>query len=942
MNERAMKEFERKKFYKLKEILLSQNDGSSNNKNNNKNMNDEEVAKDWKIETKERKSGTSQGKFDCYFIDSRTNERYRSIAEVQKMLKTRNNHVHVVDNSRHEHKHNSSQNPENDDLGEQVIENKNKKTVMDEDLMSDGKRKEKNNHDCDDDNDDHRARKILKPTIEVPVPIIRTAASKAGIAIVSDEDELDAFEEEEEEVPPQFCGSQRKSAEDARSELLRRAGINPSSSKSSFGNRRKSNVGSGMNNNNNNNNNSNNSSAVLAQRRVQTITPTTTTTTPNRFATVATDAIGKRVSHQQRAPTLATTTASRGSGSSIQKYYQQQEEQKNNTLNNYNNYEKKKNKSINNNNINSKKDWTKLNGDSSAAVKRNNGSSNDDSFMNDIDPEVAFERQKLKERFEDKEALKKKEQDELLEQQGRDNNNNNNNNNNRSALPKKYEHLASIFNGLKMCSELLRMRQSAQTVENICQCVQNVVRRDVKLEHLLKIETVKPGTFLFTKKAAFVLAASKRTTTTTTMTNNNKNNDKNEFKISQQQQQQNTIDPKSIRIDIIQSALQTTNNDKKEFENLRQADFRNRLMRICDDAYLAFCQKNGIELSMMDTTTQTTATEPTLWNDKFNIEIEAPEIAICRIRDPAFVLISNTIDKEPLSTKSQTNSSIGSPFVVVSNNGDGLGEQQQQQQPQQQQHQTALMMTPFPAVKVVTERDIDDEVRRLQRTNSTNSQLFTNNDCFGDDGNDDYDDNNMHEDGSLNASLVTMGGVSRLAIRKVLERKFEKDALHSPSAVALRAETKIKQNLPKIFDLVHSLFVTSRRSVFVFETLLDKTKEQLNLDAGAYSRDEIEDCLRTLAKTCGEWCKIERAGDNTELFRLTTAVPSSARPTAPCPAPTTNEHQNGNNNKSSHVIFEGVAKRTKHKLLENSKNTQTPSFVGVFHQHLNTQRNRFL
>lgn len=149
-------------------------------------------------------------------------------------------------------------------------------------------------------------------------------------------------------------------------------------------------------------------------------------------------------------------------------------------------------------------------------------------------------------------------------------------------------------------------------------------------------------------------------------------------------------------------------------------------------------------------------------------------------------------------------------------------------------------------------------------------------------------------------------GISRQHIRRVLERKFEKDCFHSPSAVALRAETKIKQNLPRIFDLVHSLFATSRKRVFAFEDLLNKTHEQLKAkDIGGlfYSRDEIEDCMRTLAKTCSEWCTIERAQDGEELFRVL-VVSSSTRteflprsssirrraPSTPAPSATTTKN----------------------------------------------------
>ena len=91
-----------------------------------------------------------------------------------------------------------------------------------------------------------------------------------------------------------------------------------------------------------------------------------------------------------------------------------------------------------------------------------------EAYLN-MDPEVARERRMLKERFSGKS---------VANTANTINNNNDNNNqkeNNqrrrrreRNTLPSKYEHLALVFNGLKMYRELLRMRNSAETVENIC------------------------------------------------------------------------------------------------------------------------------------------------------------------------------------------------------------------------------------------------------------------------------------------------------------------------------------------------------------------------------------------------------------------------------------------------------------------------------------------
>ena len=182
--------------------------------------------------------------------------------------------------------------------------------------------------------------------------------------------------------------------------------------------------------------------------------------------------------------------------------------------------------------------------------------------------------------------------------------------------------------------------------------------------------------------------------------------------------------------------------------------------------------------------------------------------------------------------------------------------------------------------KIVTERDIDEAVRQMQMENG------------GMDGRE-------HDD-------LENEGISRQHIRRVLERKFEKDCFHSPSAVALRAknqnQTKSSANLrSRPFPLA-----TSRKRVFAFEDLLNKTHEQLKAkDIGGlfYSRDEIEDCMRTLAKTCSEWCTIERAQDGEELFRVL-VVSSSTRteflprsssirrraPSTPAPSATTTKN----------------------------------------------------
>ena len=461
-----------------------------------------------------------------------------------------------------------------------------------------------------------------------------------------------------------------------------------------------------------------------------------------------------------------------------------------------------------------------------------------DAFLNK-DPEVALERRMLKERFIDKnnsDINNDKCQTKEKEKQGR---------REKNALPSKYEHLALVFNGLNMYRELLRMRNSAETVENICACAQQLVKRDVRFEHLRKIETVRPGTFSFTKKKRDAIDQNHR------------------------QEGRTFIDPKSVRLEILEERTQRECPEEeeeeeeeevksnaedngvlkkreksshlmseKERERARNADFHSRLMRLCDEAHLAFCQRHGIAISP-----SSNVPEQPLWHETFDVEREAPDIAECAVRDaPPLVPSVGGVSRITATAAAAMMTTMTTTPVPTSMSI-------QSPKPPPSTPSSAFPLTPLNTTtntttttttrkkKVITERDIDEEIRRMQM----------------DDGGNGKDE------------------VSRQAIRRVLERKFEKEIHNSPSAVAHRAESKIKQNLPRIFDLVHSLFATSRKRAFAFDVLLHKTHEQINAkDTGGmfYSRDEIEDCLRTLAKTCSEWCKIERAQDGEELFRV--------------------------------------------------------------------------
>ena len=505
------------------------------------------------------------------------------------------------------------------------------------------------------------------------------------------------------------------------------------------------------------------------------------------------------------------------------------------------------------------------------------------------DPEVAREHRILKERFSGKS---------VANTANSINNNNDNNNtqkeNNqrqrrreRNALPSKYEHLALVFNGLKMYRELLRMRNSAETVENICACAKNLVKRDVRFEHLRKIETVRPGTFAFTKR--------KRDATKNAVDEKHRPEEGRTF-----------VDPKSVRLEILEERVmkresvdgedEDCNGDEeengkkvvkkrekssllmseKERERAREADFNSRLMRLCDEAHVAFCRNHGIVISP-----SSNVSEQMLWHETFDVEREAPDIAECAVRDapPLMPPAGGTAAAAATTTTTTTTTTTSAPSLMLLHTP-----KPPSSTPSTGTYPlTPLIMTTATKKKVVTERDIDEEVRRMQKENGGV--------CEDDDNleNDDYLAGNINNasanDGKDSTTTI---GVSRQAIRRVLERKIEKDLLHSPSAVALRAENKIKQNLPRIFDLVHSLFATSRKRAFAFDILLHKTHEQLNAkDIGGmfYSRDEIEDCLRTLAKTCSEWCKIERAQDGEELFRIVVGSSSSRSLSDPSSSP---------------------------------------------------------
>ena len=503
------------------------------------------------------------------------------------------------------------------------------------------------------------------------------------------------------------------------------------------------------------------------------------------------------------------------------------------------------------------------------------------------DPEVAREHRMLKERFSGKS---------VANTANSINNNNDNNNtqkeNNqrqrrreRNALPSKYEHLALVFNGLKMYRELLRMRNSAETVENICACAKNLVKRDVRFEHLRKIETVRPGTFAFTKR--------KRDATKNAVDEKHRPEEGRTF-----------VDPKSVRLEILEERVmkresvdgedEDCNGDEeengkkvvkkrekssllmseKERERAREADFHSRLMRLCDEAHVAFCRNHGIVISP-----SSNVSEQMLWHETFDVEREAPDIAECAVRDAPPLMPPAGGTAAAAATTTTTTTTTSAPSLMLLHTP-----KPPSSTPSTGTYPlTPLIMTTATKKKVVTERDIDEEVRRMQKENGGV--------CEDDDNleNDDYLAGNINNasanDGKDSTTTI---GVSRQAIRRVLERKIEKDLLHSPSAVALRAENKIKQNLPRIFDLVHSLFATSRKRAFAFDILLHKTHEQLNAkDIGGmfYSRDEIEDCLRTLAKTCSEWCKIERAQDGEELFRIVVGSSSSRSLSDPSSSP---------------------------------------------------------
>ena len=120
------------------------------------------------------------------------------------------------------------------------------------------------------------------------------------------------------------------------------------------------------------------------------------------------------------------------------------------------------------------------------------------------------------------------------------------------------------------------MRNSAETVENICACAQNLVKRDVRLEHLRKIETVKPGTFGFTKKK------------------NKRDAIINAIDTNHRSEGSSFVDPESVRLEILEErtiGLDDGDNniekgDKrraisdKERERAREVDFHSRLMRL--------------------------------------------------------------------------------------------------------------------------------------------------------------------------------------------------------------------------------------------------------------------------------------------------------------------------------------------------------------------------
>ena len=387
----------------------------------------------------------------------------------------------------------------------------------------------------------------------------------------------------------------------------------------------------------------------------------------------------------------------------------------------------------------------------------------------------------------------------------------------RLPLPRTHERLYDAFVAVQQVGPLLRKRQRACTADVVCAAVETMTGRRCTLQMLRAVERIKPGTISFSLRGG------------------------SEYTFDSAL----PVSPRRVRADVAVAApgapretVAAGARDSVDAKGASAAKFREALVAMVGGYHESFLRNHAEKVSETNASGTRDAVEDSkapVVRDGALVEWHA-EFDLNAVPDPS---LAPEFDAPGTCPDARV---VGTSRANARDPDEGIPETE-----------AGVFLKRGAGARAAFDS------RRL--AGDSTSRL---------------DDAAAYVDAALGESGAEL---PLAAVAAVMKRKKLNDHEQNPATISDRERRRLRDALPRTFDVVRSLFATSKKKVSPFRDLLDALV-RANANAHAHgnaahaSRQEIEQCLRLLLEAGSEWCaamSAETTVSGEELFRIKTS-----------------------------------------------------------------------